>query len=309
MKKKGIALLITLMFVMAITVSIGIGLSYTKKAQYSLADENFLFQSSIILNDVLTLLKTSKDLKLLKEDKTGGAFAMFLAQSSFIPFSSSGIEIILEIKSARSKFNPNTLISVDKKKIDNAKINALKNYLVKRQVNYSYVDILLDGMVGLKDDLSYNSAIFNENDTLFRDYIVSDRHLKLFNKFYRDNFYDNSLASVNFDELFYFSSDANASENYFIDLNYATKEVWELMLGVDESRAEELAFGEGSYSTNNLPDLSSEESILLSKFQTTYTPQLYLDVKVEIIQNKSSANISFEYDILKAKGYNFSYEI
>lgn len=35
----------------------------------------------------------------------------------------------------------------------------------------------------------------------------------------------------------------------------------------------------------------------------------FLDVELEIIQGEKTANISFEYDIQQAKGYNFSYEI
>lgn len=307
--KKGIALLITLMFIMAITVSIGIGLSYTKKAQHALLEENFLFQSSMILNDVLSLLKNSKELSLIQNDSEGTAFAIFLAQSSFIPFEASGIQVALEITSARSKFNPTTLLSPDKKTIYQARVSALKNYLAKKMVNETYVDILLDGLGGLKDDLSYNSAVYNTNDTLFRDYIVSAKHLKVYNDFYRDTFYDNALENVEFDKLFYYSGDVNASNTYIIDLNYATAEVWAMMLGVDEVRAEQLAFNGGTYSENNKADLSSDESRALESFKTTYKPQLYLDVKVEIIQDRSSAKIAFEYDIKKARGYNFSYEI
>jgi len=305
--RKAIALLITLMFLMAITVSIGVGLSYAKRAQNSLKGENFLLQSNVILNDVLAILKTSEELKLVAKDDTGQALYMFLAQSSFIPFESSGIQIALEITSARSKFNPSTLLKADKTP-DLDKISALRVFLAKRMINQSYVDILLDGLGGVKEDLSYNSDIFNSNDTLYRDSIASKEHLDIFNNFYKNSFYDDSLSLLEFDKLLYFSDDANASNAYKIDLNYATREVWELMLGVDVVRAEELAFGAGSYSTDNQPALSDEEKDALNNFNTSYY-ETFLDVKVEIIQDKFSANIAFEYDIATQKGYNFSYEI
>lgn len=293
------------MFIMAITLSIGVGLGYTKRAQNSLKDENFLMQSNVIINDVLSLLKNFKELSLLKNDTTGTMFYGFLSQSSFIPLKSSGVEIILEITSARSKIHPSML-----KKDESAK--AFTNYLTKQMVNSAYTEILLDGLGGVKDDLSYNSDIFNSNDTLFRDYIVDAKHLAVFNDFYRDTYYDNSLSLIKFDELLYFSDDANASNTYSIDLNYATAEVWELMLGVDEDRAQELALGGGSYSKDYPPTLDNDEKEALNKFKTNFItgkPELYLDVKVEIIQDKSSAYIAFEYDIAKQKGYNFSYEI
>lgn len=307
--RKAIALLITIMFIMAITISIGVGLSYTKRAQNTLKDENFLLQSNIILNDVLALLKNSQELKLVAKDESGDAFNIFLAQSSFIPFSSSGIDIALEITSARAKFNPSTLISVDKKSLDLVKVNALREFLSRRMINQSYVDILLDGLGGVKEDMSYNSDIFNSNDTLYRDSIANMKHLEVFNEFYTNTFYDNSLSLIEFDKLLYFSDDANASNTYKIDLNYATPDVWELMLGVDALRAEELAYGGGSYSKNNQAELSDEEKSALLNFNTSYDPQMFLDVTVEIIQDKFSASISFEYDIEHTRGYNFSYEI
>ena len=301
--KKGIALLITLMFIIAITVSIGVGLSYTKRAQNTLSDENFLFQSNIILNDVLTLLKSSEEMKLIKDVDT---LNIFLAQSSFIPFESSGISITLEITSARSKLNLRSLLSPDKKTINLAKVNLLRAYFSKNMVNNSYVDILLDGIGGVKEDLSYNSDIFNNNETLFRDYFVSKKHLDIYNEFYKNSFYDNSLELVKFDKLFYYGDDNNAS--YSIDLNYVSRELWEMMLGVDEVRAEELALGAGSYSKDAIPELSLEETASLKNFKTSYYEAI-VDVKVEIMQDKSSAKIAFEYDIAKQKGYNFSYEI
>ncbi len=305
--KKGIALLITLMFIMAITLSIGVGLSYTKRAQKSLSDENFLFQSDIILHDVLSLLKKSKDLQFVAKDKSGKAFNIFLAQSSFIPFESSGITVTIEIKSARSKFNPVTLMKVNSKKIDLPRVNLLREYFARKQLNNTYVDILLDGLGGVKADLSYNSNIFNTKKMLFRDYIVSKKHLDEFNEFYKNSFYDNAISRINFENLFYYAKDTKGK--YLIDLNHATQDVWELMLNVNALRAKELVLGEGSYSISNKVPLNKDELSMLSNFQTSYEPQMFLDVQVEITQNKSSAKIAFEYDIKNTIGYNFSYEI
>ena len=305
--RKAIALLITLMFIMAITISVGVGLSYTSRAQDSLKDENFLLQSNVILNDVLALLKNSKELKEVAKDDSGDAFNIFLAQSSFIPFESSGIQIILELSSARAKFNPNTLQGSSPEVL--TRISLLREFLAKRMVNQTYVDILLDGLGGVKDDLSYNSDIFNSNDTLYRDSIASKQHLEHFNEFYKNSFYDNSLSLIDFDKLLYFSDDANSTNSYVIDLNYATAEIWELMLGVDAMRAEELALGAGYYTEEEKPELSIDEANALLNFNTGYAPQMFLDVKVEVIQDKFSANIAFEYDITTQKGYNFSYEI
>ena len=102
--KKGIALLITLLFVISITASIGIGLKYVNNTKKSVTDEQFLFQSSAIIEDILTILKSSKQLEDIED---ADDFSIFLAQSSFIPLQYKNIEVLLKISSARDKLNPN----------------------------------------------------------------------------------------------------------------------------------------------------------------------------------------------------------
>jgi len=306
MKKNAIALLITMLFIMAITVSMGIGLKYVNEASNEVGSENFMLQTSVILDDVLTLLKTSKELNAIVEDGSGDAFYMFLAQSEFIPFESSGIKISLSLKSARAKLNPNILVDANKS-VNLEKVNALRQYFSNKMINQSYVDFLIDNMSNIKEDFSYNSDIFNDKPYLFRDYISSYEHLDEINDFYEKTFHENSLKNVDFKNLFYFSADTNSS----IDANYATAEVWELMLGCDKLRAEQLTLEAGSYTDEKSLNLSDDEKDKLFVFQDLlkYEAQFFLAVSVEIMQNTQSAKINFEYDIRNHKGYNFNYEI
>jgi len=302
--KKAIALLITLFFIMAITVSIGIGLKYVNKASSKVKNENSMFQISVIIDDVLTLLKDSKTLELIVQDQSGEAFFIFLSESSFIPFESSGIKVSLELSSARSKFNPNTLMDNNGTLKKVHRVEALRGYMSRYMVNNVYVDILLDNMSKVKENFSYNTDIFNEKPYLFRDYIVSSKHLDELNSFYMQTTHENSLKNVNFENLFYFSKNRNTA----IDLNYATVDVWELILGVDRQRAEQLIFGAGSYTDIESLSLSLEESDALSRFNVSYF-EPYIDVRVEILQNDKSAHIRFEYNMKNKKGSNFSYDI
>ena len=80
------------------------------------------------------------------------------------------------------------------------------------------------------------------------------------------------------------------------------------MLGCDEFRAEILSASGGAYSTLDDLSLSAQEKVALSKFQTSFF-EPYIDVKIEIMQNDSSANIRFEYDIKSKKGSNFVFEV
>lgn len=301
MNKKGIALLITLFFIMAIAVSIGAGLKYVKDASAEVENENFLFQSRSLADDIISLLKSSPEMETLeKEASTEGLF-IFLSQSGFIPFEVSDLKISIEISSARAKFNPNTL-SDGNNTIALKKVDALKEYMSRYGINHAYIDILLDNMMPANS--SYNSDIFNANPSLFREYIASDEHLEEINDFFTQTNYDNSLKNIDFEKLFYLSPDRQTK----VDVNYATTEVWEMILGVDRQRAEQLSQGGGSYTDLESLALNEDETEALSRFDISYF-EPFLDIELYISKNDKNARIRFEYDIKNKKGLNFSYAI
>ena len=292
--KKAIALLITVLFIMAITISVGVGLKYVKNASNSVNSEQYMLQSSVILNDVLKMLKSSSALEQINSSE---GLALFLDESSFIPFQSNGIKVLIEISSARAKINPNTLL-------DKAKIDAFKYFLLLKGVNTQYAYMLSDVMGGVKEDMSYNTDIFTHKPYLFRDYIVSQAHLLEINDAYIKKYHDNSLKNIDMQELFYVCKDKNTT----VDLNHATPLAWELMLGCDENRATVLSAYGGANTSLDEFILSDEEKKALQIFQTSfYEP--YIDVKLEIMQKNVSVNIRFEYNIKLKKGSNFVFEV
>lgn len=305
--RKAIALLITLLFIIAITVAIGVGLKQVKHASQSVEDESFMIESNMILDDVLRLLKDTKELDFITtrgtEEEKINALSVFLAQTAFIPFESGDIKVILELSSARSRFNPNAIVEVNGT-VSQDRVEALKEYINSKRVNIEYVDFLLDSMSGIKEDGTYTTDIFNEKPYLFRNYITSSKHLEEINDSYMKTYRENTLNNLELENLFYFSKDRNSS----IDVNYATKEVWEMMLGCDEIRAEQLSDEAGFYTKLDDLLLTPDEIIYLSQFKTSYL-QLYLDVKVEILKDDKNAKIQFEYDMKKKRGSNFIYEL
>lgn len=300
--KKGIALLITVLFVMAITVAIGVGLRQVKEASWHMENENFMLQASTVLDDVLNILQSSKELEQLAQNKSSAELFTFLSSVSFIPLESSGLKMDIKISSARSNFNVNSLVDADNI-INTDRVNILNEYLSKYKVNIGYVDILLDVMRG-DENITYNRAIFDEKPYLFRDYVASEKHLNEVDDFYMKTYHNNNLKRIDFANLFYFSKNKNIA----IDLNYATMEVWKMMLGCDKKKATQLASGYGGYSSLEDLSLNGEEKLALAKFQTSYF-EPYLDVVIDITQNYKNAKIRFEYDIQTKKGSNFVYEI
>jgi len=293
--KPAIALLLTVFFVMLITLSLGIGLKYVNDSRANVNRENFMLQSSIVLDDFLKILKNSPDLKQVKDPLSMG---VFLAQSSFIPFESQGLKILIEISSARSKINPNVL----KKE---ARMNAFKDFLLSRLVNIEYADVLGDVVGVFKDETQYHTDIFIQNPYLFRGYVASDEHLKEIGEIYKQKFRDNSLDNIDLQKLFYTSSDTNAT----VDLNYATPLTWQLLIGCDEDRAIELNLnGAGAYLAQTDIYLSTTEKEMLKRFQTKlYMP--IVDVKISINKKDANALIRFEYNIQTNKGSNFVFKI
>ncbi len=285
---------------MLITVSIGIGLKQVNKASSYLQNEKFLLQTTVIVDDALKLLQTSKELELIDSSET---LALFLSEASIIPFEASGIKIILEISSARSKFNINSLIKPDNS-LNQEKVDSLKWYVSNYMVNVSFVDILLDAMGKVKEDMSYNSDIFYEKPYLFRDYIVSYKHFSELSDFYTNSYHDNNLKEIDFKNLFHFSRDVA----YKIDLNYATQSVWEMILGTDKLRAKELSLNSGAYASIEDLDLMDEEKTALARYETSFF-EPFIDVVLTVIQDDISAEIRFEYDIENKKGSNFVYDI
>jgi len=302
-KRGAIALMITLFFIIAISISLGIALKQVKSVSTEISKQKFAMQSSILVDDVLNLLKTSPDLEAINSVDT---LFIFLSEAAFIPFESSGVKMLIEIKSARSKLNINTLVDIKGSALvpNPAKVEALSQYMAHYNVNPSYTDMIVDSMSKIKADNSYYSDIFNENPYLFRDYIASRKHLETINDFYAKTYNENTLQKINFEKLFSFSKQRDSK----IDLNYATKETWRLLLGCDELRAEQLSLGAGAYAVEADLGLAPEEILALHRFNVAYL-EMFLDVKVTIQSAHLSSELRFEYDMNKKKGSNFVYEI
>ena len=297
MQRKGIALLTTLMFVIVITVSLGYALTQVNNASDLVKEEKFLYQTSFLVEDILKILNNSSQIQEIVDNNSSEGLAILLAQSMFIPLKLEETKLILKISSARSRYNPSEFTS------ENMPI--MKQYLNVKMVNSQYGDILFDVISGIKDDNSYNSRIFDDNPTLFRDYIVSSKHLKKVNDFYAREYNDDALKNINFEQLFYYTNDKNIS----IDLNYASQEVWEMCTGVSEERANDLQLnGFGAYTSLEDLGLNSIELEKLSKFKTSFFEPILL-IELLIKKDNNKANISFEYDIKQKKGSNFVYEI
>ena len=296
MMKKGVALLITVMFVIVISAVIGMNLGSINKATKMVYSERNLYENSLIVEDVMKLLQGSATLKEIASSKDIEGLAIFLQNFQTIPVEQSGVKVVVHLSSARGKLSLRSL--------DKTTLPYLYRYFNDRSVSSEFVDMLLDCSGGVRGDGVYKTTIFENNPHLFRNYLASNEHLKKIQKFYAREMGDDNIEAINFANLFYVADERNVT----IDLNYATAEVWEVVAGVDETQAKELGMHQSFY--EKIDDLPVDDlaKARIKKFRTSFF-EPFLNVKVDIIRDNSNAHLFFEYDILHERGYHFVYKI
>ena len=294
--RRGVALLITLFFIIAITAAVGVSLMNLKKSGEELHEARFLLQSGAVVEDVLALMKETDKLGAVSD---AGTLSVFLFSAGFIPLELKELLVKIEITSAMGHVNINTLAaSAELQK-------ALIEYMVRFNVqDASYLsDLLIDCMGGYKE--VYKTNIFDEMPELYRERIVSKRHFKKVIDFYVRERHDNAVNKLPWDELIRFD-DSNITA---VDANYVTPALWQMYIrDLQEERALELASGEGMYNSLDDIDLSPEEKTELEKFKLSFfQPTVRMDI--EILENNSSAHIAFDYDLSSKKGKHFEFGI
>jgi len=288
----------TLMFVIVMSAAVAYTLTQVNNASHVVQREKQLYQNSMILEDILRILKNSRQLQNIATQKSIKDLYLFLSTTRSIPFKLQNLKVILSITSARAKFNINEL--------DKTNETFVREYFAKRMVSSNYVDVLKDCMskYQVKNKYNnYNSIIFDKNPYLFKGYIASKKELDLINTFYVNEYNDNSIKNIDFKSLFSFSNNMNEK----IDLNYATPEVLMLILNTTKERAYEIyTLHRPFYALKDLK-LSTEEKAVLANFKTSFF-EPYIHVKIEIIRGKAKSIIAFNYDIKDKKGSNFVFD-
>jgi len=301
--KNAIALLITMFFIMAITITIAASLKYINSAKENFSSEKFLLQTAVVLDDMMTILKNTDELNDINDTQT---FRAFLSQySTIVPLST---EMVVEIKleSARSKFTFNALRDNNTTEGTNALKSALIGYFNAKMINSEYVYLLQDLTSGIKENGMYYSGVFNENPYLFRDYISSNEQIKVLNNYYKKIYHDNSVDKIDLRNIF--NSGNYKGSSYVIDLNFVNKDVFNIMTGKYYEQENNTSV-ENDFFVDCDQLTEEEKENLKNKFNASCDLQKIIAVTLFITQDKYNAEISFEYNILKKKGSNFVYKI
>lgn len=303
--KNAIALLITVFFIMAITISIGIGLKHVNEASNEVNSEKLMLQSTLLVEDVLSILNKKSQEYNATDDTTGELFYTIFDEFSFplVPIGDTDLKVGIELSSARSKFKINSIFE------NNTSKELLQEYLMSKMVDIQYIDMLEDVMGGIRVDQDYKTEIFYEKRHLFKDknnYLTSLKNLTEINDFYKKTYHNNKIDIIDFQGIMSFSN----SNNYELDLNCASDGVLEILGLSQTDKVDDEKQEISSCSIELCNSFSDEEkNEFASKYNATCTTQKYIDVALKIQQNNQTSTVRFEYDMNQKKGSNFSYDI
>lgn len=287
-KRRAIALLITLFFVISVTAAVGVSMIQLRLNAQQVREGKCLIQSSMILDDLIKLLKTSP---VLEKINNADDLRYFLENASLIPVALENLNLKLNIHSSMGRININTLAS------SKAFQEALSLYMLQYEiedVDY-FQDLLIDSMGGKQPH--YRTDIFDNRPWLYKEKIVSMAHFEQIVDYYVITRHDTKIRKIAWDNLIRFSS----PNDYNIDANYISSGLWQLLLpDLSEDIARDLSSWENLYKTEEDLGLSQEELEHLHRFQLSYyVPRL--NVNVDVKRNDQNVHVAFEYDIKTKK--------
>ncbi|SFV53973.1 hypothetical protein MNB_SM-7-994 [hydrothermal vent metagenome] len=301
--RQGVALLITLVIVMLMTIVIGWSMQTLSKAKQTLNKERFMLQTGVIIEDVLDLLKNSPEIKAVADENSSIALSTLLESASMIPLETQGYRILISLKSARDRVNINTFAKNSTTQ-DKKRQERLANFLRSYGFGSDLYDYILDAMGGIKEDGSYRSDLFYRDPTLYRDAIVSSKQMERILLDYAKKDGVDPFSKLDFDKIFSYNEDNTTK----LDLNFASAEVWEFVAGVSKERAKVLAQNGGAYEKLADIGLSQEQKSMLTLFSYSFFEPIIL-VHIDIQSEGNSGMIEFEYDIRKKRAKRFVFEV
>lgn len=293
-KRPAIALLITLFFVISVTAAVGVSIIQLRLSAEQVREEKCLIQSSMILDDLLNLLKTSP---LLDKVKDTDSLHYFLYNTSVIPLSLENLNVMINIHSSMGRFNINSLSSFKPFQ------EALSGYMVQYEISdvEYFQDLLMDVMSGQEGE--YRTAIFDDMPWFYRERIASMTHFEQILDYYILTRHDNNIKNIPWKQLIRFSNHGDRK----IDVNYVTPQLWKLLLPeLSDDVATDLSSSAVIYKSSEDLSLSEEDVVRLETFDVSYyVPRT--QIEVDIRRNDQNVHVAFEYDLKLKKGGNFDY--
>ena len=281
--RKSIALLVTLFFILSISVVVSYILEIQTRSFELLETSKDITQLQALSLDIKKIIKKIPQINDINSSED---LADFLDNFSQIPLLiSDDLVANIEISSAASKININ-LFSKWTAKQKEIFLNYLQNRYQLSQPQF-FLDIIQDLTTNKKNYYPL-TPILNDNPKFGKSGIYDFDEFMIAVDYYIKNSLDFHILNVPWRKIITFSGNE-------IDLNQMDKELWYLFLpNRGEDEIENLK--SNIYEKIDDVDISDEEKKILKSFNVkTFVPKI--DIKIEIKNKK----IEFEYDISKKK--------
>jgi hypothetical protein len=284
MKRPGIALMITLFFIMAITVAVGISLTVYNQGKNVEAQYRLLAQTAMSVDDVVRLLQEGQ---MFAEVKDAATLKALLELTEAIALDYEGLEVMVSMRSARAGVNINALAASE------ALQEKFTRYLMRYNVQdpQYLTDLLLDCMQG--EQATYRTRIFDAMPQLYRVRIASAEHLEQILEYYIKQRFDLAVRDIPWQELFWFDD----HEVQAADLNHMSAHAWQLLFPDMPDETITLLSGSGQvYTTyDELPLRDEDVRQLQSMNIKLYVPVVW--VELELFSAGAVAEVALEFDI------------
>lgn len=296
-QRNGVALLVTLLFIIAITAVLGVSLMQLRQGNEEVAGGHFLVQSSAMVEDILAVLANVDKIAKISD---AASLRLFLDSTAVIPFGVEGLGMTISLRSEMGKLNINSFLASEK--FQEALINYMRyGYNVQEPLYMS--ELLMDCMGGEQE--VYRTDIFDYLPYMYRERIADREHFEQVLDYYVQTRHDNSVRDLPWEKLVRFDEHNNTR----LDANYVTAELWQLMLpGIAPETARALAEHAFAYEKGENLGLGEDDMSQLKDFNLSYYEPI-VHVSVGITENNQSADIAFDYDLSTKKVKEFSYDI
>ena len=284
MRRRAIALMVTLFFIMAISVVVGVSLLLVKKGRTVASGYTMLAQSALALEDVLAWIESSAAVKHVSDPVT---FGQMIDAMAAVPLEIEGVHVTVRVEGAGGAVNINALsASPDLQE-------RFRQYLARHHVKDTdyLIDLLLDCMEG--DKPHYRTTIIDANPQLYRERIAGIGHLEQILAFYSQERYDPAAMQLDWQALVRFD-EHNATS---VDLNQISAEALGMLLPRSPHAAiEAMLANRLPYESFDALPLDDEAKAQLQDLGGVfYLPHLRISLAISTPTER--AEIVFDYDL------------
>lgn len=304
MRRRGIALIITIAFITAIAALIAIAGGILQQGFDSARHKGFLIQSNVLLADIYTLLHQNTG-----DIKDADTLDILLNMPLFFNNKQSGISAGVTFASDAAKVNINLLLSQSAPKAEGLPVplrSDYENYLNRILGYYNVSDPLLlisliaDTLDSDTDERVTGSEIALENPDFTQGHIYNLHQFRRILAAYERETRDFSVEKIPWEKLIGF-------RNEKIDFNHILPETLQFMLpDLGKSTLTRLTTGrQRTYGKFEELPLSPEDIKVLQTFNVDfYDPDV--QVRLSLFGDKQKVSYTFVYNLSKHEASYFA---